>query len=473
MSKLFISAAHKSSGKTVLSVGICAALRERGLRVQSFKKGPDYIDPMWLSAASGTRCRNLDFHTTPTTDLADAFTRFSRDADVALVEGNKGLHDGVDVAGADSNAALAKLLRLPVVLVIDTRGMTRGIAPLLNGLCDFDSQVNIAGVILNQVGGPRHEAKLRAAIELYCDSPVLGAVSRSSALAIDERHLGLIPVVEVAEAARRVALVKDQICESVDLDQLLTLAAPEEAESGIAPGADQIRQKPDLRIAVARDRAFGFYYPEDLDALSAAGAELVFIDTLSDPHLPPVDGLIVGGGFPEVHMQALSRNASLRRDIASQIERGLPVYAECGGLMYLSRQIAWHGAEASMVGALPLDIEVDDRPQGRGYVVLRESGNALWPAVRGSPAGAELKAHEFHHARVSRFHADVQFAYDVARGHGVDGQHDGIVYKNVLASFSHQRTIGDNRWVWRFVAFVREVAGRKASTGNLSQPALA
>ncbi|MBF0093674.1 MAG: AAA family ATPase, partial [Alphaproteobacteria bacterium] len=224
MARLFISAAHKSSGKTTLTIGLCAALTARGLRVQPFKKGPDYIDPMWLGLASGGICRNLDFNTQSSAEIAAMFRRFSAGADISLVEGNKGLHDGIDVAGSDSSAALAKVVDAPVILVVDASGITRGVAPLLVGYRAFDPDVRIAGVILNKVAGVRHESKLRAAVDRYTDLPVVGAVRRSTDLEIVERHLGLVPSNEAAEARAVVGRIREAVAAQVDLDRLLDLA---------------------------------------------------------------------------------------------------------------------------------------------------------------------------------------------------------------------------------------------------------
>ena len=340
MQHLFVSALHKSSGKTIVSVGLCAALRARGLGVQPFKKGPDFIDPLWLSAAAGRDCHNLDFHTMTREEVFGTFARHASRADIAVIEGTKGLYDGVSLDGSDSNAALAGILDSPVVLVIDTRGITRGVAPMVLGFQAFAEDVRIGGVILNQVGGARHEAKLRAALESYTDAEVLGAVGKSPDLCIEERHIGLVPATEHGGAERVVERIGDAIADQVDLDRVLALAgapAPLTRVQGRPVAEPPIAA--DLRVGVARDAAFGFYYPGDLEALRAGGAELVFIDMLRDRALPDLDGLFIGGGFPEMHMQALEANDGMRRAVARAVRDGLPVYAECAGLMYLSRRI--------------------------------------------------------------------------------------------------------------------------------------
>jgi cobyrinic acid a,c-diamide synthase len=390
---------------------------------------------------------------------------YARGADITLIEGNKGLYDGLDLDGSNSNAALAKLLSAPVVLVLDARGMTRGIAPLILGYQAFDADINIAGVILNQLGGSRHEAKLRSVIEHYTDVPVVGAVARNTDMEILERHLGLIPSNEQKDAAQQIVRIGHSIEAQVDLDMLLSIAAessvppaPAEPPSAIAP-LDQ-----PLRIAVARDEAFGFYYPDDLQAMADAGAELIAVDTLRDTTLPAVDGLFIGGGFPESCMQKLQANASLRGTIRQAIEDGLPVYAECGGLMYLSRSLSWKGSRCEMVGSIPADTVMHERPQGRGYVRLTPTASHPWGI--GTGEAVELCAHEFHYSALDGLKTGNGFAFQVVRGSGIDGVHDGFVYKNLLACYTHQRTTRGNRWTEDFLRFVSTCKSRRRPTDN-------
>ncbi|MGE5468368.1 MAG: cobyrinate a,c-diamide synthase [Ignavibacteria bacterium] len=450
MHRFLISASHKSSGKTTVSIGIAAALRARGHVVQPFKKGPDYIDPLWLGTAAGRTCRNLDFYLSPNEELSGQFARYGWDADVCLVEGNMGLYDGLDLHGSNSNAALAKLLDLPVILVLDGRGMTRGIAPLILGYQAFDRDLKIAGVILNKLGGKRHEAKLRAIIEHYTDVPVIGAIQDDPRLQLVERHLGLMPANEAQAAQRRIGEIAAAVAEQVDLDRLLAVSATERALARPAP--QLIAGGAKVRVAIAQDAAFGFYYADDLDALRAAGAELVPFDSMRDARLPACDGLFIGGGFPESFLDALTANASLRADIYAAIENGLPTYAECGGLMYLARSIEWMGKRAPMVGAIAGDVVMHKKPVGRGYVTLKPTAEHPW---RAADAVGDLRAHEFHYSSIENLPADTRFAYEMTRGHGVDGTHDGIVYKNLLASYSHLRASAGCEWPAKFVRFVR------------------
>ena len=503
MNRMLISAAHKSSGKTMVSIGLCAALKARGHVVQPFKKGPDYIDPMWLSQAAGHVCRNLDLYLMERNDIIATFAQHS--AEVNLVEGNKGLYDGLALDGSNSNAALAKLLNLPVMLVIDARGMTRGIAPLILGYQAFDRDINIAGVILNNLGGSRHESKLRAVIEHYTDVPVIGAIHHDERLSIIERHLGLMPSNESHVATAKIKQIGEAVAEQVDLDKLLALSQkpaldiPQNSpHSNSLPEGERTNVKNVLqfpakvsplpcgekvRIGIARDRSFGFYYADDLDAIEAAGAELVPFDALRDAQLPEVDGLYIGGGFPEMCAAELEANVSLRADIKQAIEGGMPAYAECGGLMYLSRSIDYQGRAYQMVGAIAGDVKMHDKPIGRGYVHLKEDEAHPWPRPRPlaesppiqlSPGWRKgnrenqslILAHEFHYSSLENLPPDSGFAYHVERGYGIDGDRDGLIVHNLLASYTHLRTIGSCYWATRFVAFVRRCKEQSSTLLN-------
>jgi cobyrinic acid a,c-diamide synthase len=455
MARIFISAAHKSSGKTTLAIGLCAALQSQGLRVQPFKKGPDYIDPMWLGRAAQRPCQNLDFHTMQREEILATYHQSTHGADIAVIEGNKGLYDGLDLDGSNSNAALAKLLHAPVILVIDARGMTRGIAPLILGYQNFDHDIQIAGVILNQLGGHRHEQKLRQVIEHYTQVKVLGAVQHDDELAMVERHLGLVPANEAPHVEKKIRLLANRIHAQTDLAEIIRIARN---ATPLIPSRDVTSNvtplKNSVRLGIARDRAFGFYYAGDLAALTVAGAELVFFDTLNDTTLPPMDGLLIGGGFPETHMAELEKNSALRQAIRHAIEHGMPAYAECGGLMYLARRITWNDTSHEMVGVIPADIVMHRKPQGRGYVYLQATGHAPWP-IQPLPTDKPVAAHEFHYSSLENLPAQTQFAYDVVRGSGIDGRHDGIVYKNLLASYSHLRHTQQSPWASQFVQFIR------------------
>jgi cobyrinic acid a,c-diamide synthase len=452
MPRVFISAAHKSSGKTTLTLGLCAALHARGHAVQPFKKGPDYIDPLWLGMAARRPCYNLDFHMMRRDEIEQQFAQAAASARISLIEGNKGLYDGLDLDGSNSNAALAKLLGAPVVLVIDARGMTRGVAPLILGYQAFDRDIRIAGVILNNLGGSRHESKLRAVIEHYTDVEVIGAVQHDPAMQIAERHLGLVPANEQQAALDRIGQVGERVAAQVDLDRILAIGDGA-ADLGVALPSGPAASPARVRIGIAHDPAFGFYYSEDLDALRAANVELVELDTLQAQALPEIDGLIIGGGFPEMFMAELEANQSLRSSIRQAIEGGLPTYAECGGLMYLSKSLSWQGQTRQMVGVVPGDTVMHARPVGRGYARLQPTGDDRWQEAEPIPA------HEFHYSSLENLPADSIYAYQVTRGHGIDGRHDGYQRHNLLAGYVHRRGAGEQGWI---APFLNQVRARKA-----------
>lgn len=439
--RLVISAPHGRSGKTTVTVGLVAALAARGLAVQPFKKGPDYIDPSWLSGAAGRPCRNLDLFMMGEEGVLAAFQRGMSGAGVAVIEGAMGLYDGLDVEGTGSTAALSRLLRCPVVLVVDATRMTRSVAALVHGYQQFESGVEVAGAILNNVARARHEEILVESIRRYCGIPVLGCLPKLKELAIPDRHLGLVPKaesegpVEAIEAARQAAV------RYLDLDGILAIARGAPALQ--AAGGDTRSPGLACTIGVMLDRVFTFYYPENLEELEMTGARLVYVDSLADPVLPEVDALYVGGGFPEVFMRGLEANSSLRADVKRRIEAGMPVYAECAGLIYLARRVTWGDRSAEMVGALPCDVEMTERPQGHGYVVAEVRGDNPFFTV-----GRQLRGHEFHNTRVTGLeYSKSRFAYRLTRGAGIDGEHnDGLVVGNVLAGYAHLHALGAPGW---------------------------
>ncbi|MCF7976494.1 MAG: hydrogenobyrinic acid a,c-diamide synthase (glutamine-hydrolyzing) [Chromatiaceae bacterium] len=460
MAHLYLAATQKSSGKTTLSIGLIRELSRRGQRVQPFKKGPDYIDPLWLARAAGGRtCHNLDYHSMPVDEIRSDFKRLLEASTIGLIEGNVGLFDSPSLDGAGSNAELAKLLGAPVLLVINVQGMGRGIVPLLLGYQAFDPDLQIAGVILNKVGGGRHEANLRRVVEHYTDLPLLGSIPRDAELAIEERHLGLIPSNEAEAVEATVESIRRAVADCVDVDQILSIAedAPTPDWEVMRPAwpEQRARSGSSVRIGIARDEVFGFYYPDDLAGLERAGAELVPFSPLADASLPAVDGLILGGGFPESRMQELEANRSMRQSIADFIANGGVTYAECGGLMYLCERLHWGDDSRQMCAVLDADVAMHARPQGRGYVRLRETEAFPWPRV---PADvSEICAHEFHHSAIVAPRAEWRYAFDVLRGTGIDGAHDGIIQRNLLASYAHLRDVGGVNWTRRFVDRVRAV----------------
>jgi cobyrinic acid a,c-diamide synthase len=453
--RLLVSGMKKSSGKTLLVLGLATAFRESGKRVRLYKKGPDYIDPMWHKAASGQDSYNLDTYLMGAPACRETFLEHSQPFDLSLIEGNHGLHDGMDLEGAHSSAGLAKLLRAPVLLTLDSTGMNRNLAAIVFGLQRFDPDVAVKGVVLGRVRSERQAHKQISAIEHHCGIPVVGCLPRLAESPLLERQLGLITPQEQGRARETLGKLGNLIRENVSLEQVwdLALRAPP-----LARRAPRRQGAPphDVTLGVAYDAAFCFYYRENLEALEQAGARLVYFNTLHDPQLPPVDGLYIGGGFPESFLKELEANRSLRQDIAARIEDGLPAYAECGGMMYLARAFIGSGPPARMCGVLPADVRLRGRPVGYGYVNLAPKAEPNWLDVR-----REIRGHEFHYSELVNLGADLRFLYDVKRGIGIEGGQDGIVYKHLLASYTHIHARTVPEWAPRFVAAMRE---RRAAT---------
>jgi cobyrinic acid a,c-diamide synthase len=442
---LLISSPQGHSGKTIVTVGLCNALKRRGFSIQPFKKGPDFIDPSWLTVAAGRSCRNLDLFLVPKEKLIQTFEQACEKADLAIVEGAMGLYDGLDTQG--TTAEIARLLNIPVVLLVNTSRMTSSIAAMVMGYQHFQPETNIAGVLLNYVSGVRHENKLRNAVEKYCKIPVVGSIPRDANLYIAERHLGLIPSRESDEADQSVKRIGEKLESYLDVEQILSISNRFKMPSrSPIPIKEKGREESlQAKIGVIFDQVFNFYYPENLEGLRQWGADLVFINSLQD-QLPQVDGLYVGGGFPEFFLEKLEKNKELRRDLWRAIDQDLPVYAECAGLMYLCEKIHWQGRSYEMVGAIPAEVEISEKPEGHGYVMAEVMDeNPLFPI------GLTIRGHEFHHSKVS-VKKGVKFAYQIRRGHGIDGQRDGVLYKNIFAAYTHLHALGTPSWAEAFVS---------------------
>ncbi len=440
ISRLVISAQRGGAGKTLCTLGLLAALKAQGQRVIPFKKGPDYIDAGWLSFAAGSPCYNLDPFFMSEQTIVSSFLAHTLDKEgIAIVEGNRGLLDGVDLEGTCSTAQLARLLKAPVLLVLDCTKVTRTLAAFVKGCLVLEEGVHIGGVILNHVVRARHEHIIRHSIEYYTGVPVLGALPRLKNFVFPMRHLGLLPWQEHHDGAQIVHLLRDVLAENVDLERIKTLSQQ------VAPLEGKLFQYPraryQVRIGVFRDAAFQFYYPENIEALRSLGAEVVELNALETRSLPDLDALYIGGGFPETQADILADNISLRQDLREAVEAGLPVYAECGGLMFLGRSILWRGKSYPMVGALPVDFEVCERPQGHGYVV----GQVVAPNPF-YPQGLLVKGHEFHYSRPVNGDNDLCFAFKLEKGYGFGARYDGLIYRNVLGAYTHVHALGLKEW---------------------------
>jgi cobyrinic acid a,c-diamide synthase len=444
--RVLIAGLRGGGGKTLVSLGLAAAWREQGLDVTPFKKGPDYIDAAWLSVAAAKPCRNLDLFLMSTHAVKRSFANAasSNTDSVALIEGNRGLFDGMDSLGTYSTAELAKLLQTPVILTVDCTKATRTVAALVLGCQKLDPQVPIAGVILNRTGGTRHVSVLKKAVEEICGLPVLGTIARLPQDLFPERHLGLIPPVEHDQQGGSLKQVADVARRYLDLEAIRAVAgnaAPLDL-SELGSMAPETAKPPMVRIGVFRDAAFQFYYPENIEALVREGAEIIEISPLHDADLPQVDGLYIGGGFPETMAPKLSENKRFLETLRRSIEAGLPVYAECGGAVYLGRKLVIGSKQYPMADALPAVFGFRDKPQGHGYATLETVAENPFFAV-----GQSLRGHEFHYTYMEPSDAeDLTFAFKVTRGHGFDGKRDGLCHRNVLASYTHVHALGTETW---------------------------
>lgn len=446
--RLVIAALRGGSGKTVVSLGLVAAWRKyRDLRIVPFKKGPDYIDAGWLATAAQHPCYNLDPFLMSSDEILSSFVHRAWRGDGSVIEGNRGLYDGMDVEGSYSTGELAKLLRAPVILVLDATKMTRTAAAMVLGCQHMDPGVQIAGVILNQVAGKRHERILRGSIERYCRIPVLGAIPKEKGSSFfPERHMGLIPPQEHGRIPDAVEFAASKMKECLDLEAIWQISSNAASLSLPIPIIqDEAIEKAEepVVIGVVRDAAFQFYYPENLEELRKRGAILKEISSLENRSLPDVDALYIGGGFPETHLDILAGNTVFRESVRKAVENGLPIYAECGGLMFLCRGIYSSGSMHPMVGIFPFDVILEAKPQGHGYTILESVQENPY-----FPRGTVFRGHEFHYSRIVSIEnsPSVSFVFRLQKGHGIVAGWDGLCYKNTLANYSHLHVVGNEHW---------------------------
>lgn len=459
--RLVVAALRGGGGKTTVSLGLLAAWRRRGLDLIPFKKGPDYIDAGWLAQAAGRPCFNLDpFLMGREKTLASFALQAGQAADGALIEGNRGLYDGTDREGTNSTAELAKLLNAPTILVVDCTKSTRTLAAVVLGCRQFDPDVRLAGVILNKLATSRQEALVRSTVEAYAGIPVLGAVPRVKGKDLPERHLGLVPHQEHPAKTRVLATLAD-LCEKyLDLSRIrdiMTDVPAFEVRAKTLPFEDGLKPRGKVRVGVIFDSAFQFYYPENLMVLERLGAKLINFSALIDSALPDVDALYLGGGFPETHAEALAENIGLRRDLERAAAQGLPIYAECGGLMYLGRELEIKGRLFPMADVFPVTFGLEDKPQGHGYTVLQaETENPYYPV------GREIIGHEFHYSRPVNYNPDeVKLVMKVKRGYGFDRGWDGLAVHNVLATYTHLHALGETGWAEALVDLAVQYKARQ------------
>ncbi len=426
-----IAGTHSGCGKTTVSLGIMSALKQRGLDVQPFKIGPDFIDPGHHRRVTGKESHNLDGWMLSRGCNEEIFARYCQEADVAAVEGVMGLFDGFSGRGeAGSTAQMAKWLHLPVFLVIDARSMARSAVAVVCGFAAFDPELPIAGIIFNRVAGTGHAEMIREAMAEGSDTPVLGYLPREEGLEIPGRHLGLVIDEDFRLDTARIIRFGRWVDSNLDLDRLMAALKPRET-SRIAP---ESLPPPEIRIGIAKDEAFSFYYPENLRLLREAGAALVPFSPLSDRSLPQdVNGLILGGGYPELHCEALSENRALLAAIRDFGLNGGPIYAECGGFMFLAKEIRdLNGKDYPMVGLFSLAVEMEPRLRALGYrrIVTRKESPL-------GPRGTEVRGHEFHYSHIRQVEASPEMVYLMEDRKGETNKEEGFARMNVLGSYVH------------------------------------
>lgn len=441
--RILIAGIRGGAGKTTATLAIISLLKKRGLNVIAFKKGPDYIDSGWLSLFSENPCYNLDTFMIPPEKVVKSFIERAR-GDISIIEGNRALYDGLDVEGSVSSAELAKLLKCPVILVIDCTKTTRSVAPIIQGFVNFDKEVSIKGVILNQIANERHEKIVKESIEKYCNIEIVGSIPRFKNIKMPERHMGLLPHQEHEETEEAKQFI-DKVAQYIDVEKIIRIA--EESPSFPVNPADESislssSEGKGLKIGIIRDRVFQFYYEENLEELKKTGASVVLINSLEDKLLPDIDALYIGGGFPETNVKYLVENASLMNDIKEKAKKGLPIYAECGGLMYLCKTLITEEGEFPMTGIFPFTLKMFKKPQAHGYVTAEaEDGNPFYNA------GTEIKGHEFHYSKVVHYDELPKMCFKMKRGEGIIEKMDGACYKNTLGTYIHVHALGCEEWV--------------------------
>jgi len=439
------------SGKSVVSVALTACLQKAGHRVVSFKKGPDYIDAGWLSQAAVCPCYNLDPYLMSSEAISDSFNQHAYNADYAVIEGNRGLYDGVDADGGYSTAELAVQLEIPVLLVVNCIKVTRTVAAMVLGCVNLDKRVKICGVVLNHVATERQEEVIRRSIEKYTGIPVVGVIPRQKKDIFPMRHLGVTPHQESAGVDSVIDGLAHLANKHFDLPKIISLMG--EVSVASSPNETAIPAVSKVTIGVLRDRAFQFYYQENLEALQKHGARLVMIDALETDILPDnLDALYIGGGFPETSARELAENESFRLSVRRAAEQGLPIYAECGGLIFLGSSIVLDGREYPLAGVFPVTFGMSRKPQGHGYSIFTVEGDN--PFYR---KGMTIKGHEFRYSTVLQWGgSDADLSVTMDRGTGFMNSRDGLVKNNVFALYTHVLAGGVPEWAEGIVAAARK-----------------
>ncbi|MCL2032566.1 MAG: hydrogenobyrinic acid a,c-diamide synthase (glutamine-hydrolyzing) [Methanomassiliicoccaceae archaeon] len=437
--RIVIAGTHSGAGKSTITMGLLMALKKRGLNPQSFKTGPDYLDPMHHTMVLGKECRNLD--TWMFKDEAERlFVKGSEGSGISVIEGVMGLYDGIDGTSEEgSTAHLSKIVKAPVILVIDAKSMARSAGAIALGFKEYDADVNLAGVIFNRVGSEKHLRILERSLK---DIPCLGGVLRDECMALESRHLGLIPAAENYDRGKYEKIM-EHVESCVDIDRLVEIAgtAPSFTRKYDPPS----KKKSKVRIGVAKDRAFNFYYIHNIEAMIEAGAEIVPFSPI-DGDLPDVSGLYFGGGYPEIFSEKLEKNEKVRSAVKKASEDGMPIYAECGGLMYLSKHICLtEGGRHEMCGVLEAESKMNDRRRSLGYVEMTSNADTIL-----CEKGWTVRGHEFHYSAISPA-GHREYAFDLTRGNGIEDGKDGMMAGNTIAGYTHIHFASNPKIPGRFV----------------------
>lgn len=457
--RILISALRGSSAKTIVSLGIAAAFKKRGIKIFPYKKGPDYIDAAWLTKAAGEMCRHLDPFIMGERGVRKVFYSRMDSKALSIIEGNRGLFDGVDIQGTYSTARVSRLLKIPVILIVDCTKTTNTIAPIILGCQKFDPKVLLKGVILNHVAGKRHGDVISKSIKHHTGLPVLGILPNLD-IHLPERHLGLTTVGETDDFEKTLKVLGDIAEKYLDLDKILKIAkqAPKVNISSTTKKTKATKsQQQKVTVGIIRDNAFQFYYAENLESFEQEGANLIEFDSMRDKEIKPVDILYIGGGFPEVFADKISRNKSFRDSIKYLAEKGMPIYGECGAVIYLGRSVLFNGKKNEMCGVFPLDFEFTKKPAGHGYTEIKvDKENSFFPK------GLTLKGHEFHYSLPVNWNSEsYNTAFFVKKGFGFDGKRDGLFTKNVFVTYSHLHAAGAESWAKHLIETVKKISFTK------------
>ena len=441
MRKLVIAGAGSGVGKTTIATGIISRLSKR-YTVQAFKVGPDFIDPMFHTIASGRPSRNLDSFFMDKDTIGNLFGWSTQDADIAIIEGVRGLYDGLTATGdTGSTAEIAKLLDASVILVVNARSLAKSAAAVVLGFKMLDPEVRIEGVILNQVSGERHRQKAIEAVELLAGTRVVGTIERDSNR-LAERHLGLVTPGDT-DSRKAISGVEDLV-KDIELEPLLEISEKGRVLDFPTSTPFPVCERNGIKIGVPRDQAFSFYYQENLESLKAAGADLVEFNPLRGDALPEADGYYLGGGYPEMHLESLASNRDFLEGLKTASLDNKTIYGECGGMMTLCRSISNGTMNGKMAGIFDCNASLTEHRQGLSYVISEGTeDNFLFK-------GMTVRGHEFHYSKLVPL-PEGPYAFDVTRGTGIDGKHDGLVLRGTMGTYMHQHALANKEWGTRIV----------------------